>query len=87
LLFPLLIVSMFIASDFFLYVLQKGVCNKEMLLLLYGFVGVHFMRQVFYYWMCVVCRMQIMIWRPPRCGEKNLRISKLLYESYNFGEI
>jgi len=85
LLFPLLIV--FVASDFFLYVLQKGVCNREMLLLFYGFVGVLFIRQVFYFWICVVCWMWIMMWRLPRCNKKNWRRSKLLYESYNFGDV
>jgi hypothetical protein len=28
-----------------------------------------------------------MMQRLPRCGEKNLRRSKLLYESYNFGDV
>jgi hypothetical protein len=53
----------------------------------YFMVGVHFMRQVFYFWMWVVWWMWIMMWRLSRCSEKNLRRSKLLYESYNFGEV
>ncbi len=65
---------MFIVGDFLLFVIfHEGICDGRMLVLLYVFIGLYFMRQILNLWVCDVCQKQFMMWKLPRCNEENLR--------------
>jgi len=50
------------------------------LVLLYGFVGLHFTRQVFNLWVWIVCQMHIMMSKLLGYGKEDLRGNKFLYD-------
>jgi hypothetical protein len=65
---------LFIVGDFLLFVIfHEGICDGRMLVLLYVFIGLYFMRQILNLWVCDVCQKQFMMWKLPRCNEENLR--------------
>jgi hypothetical protein len=67
--------------DFLLFlVFQERVCNDGTLVLLYGFVGLHFKRHVFNLWVCIVCQMHIMMSNLLGYGKEDLRGNKFLYD-------
>jgi hypothetical protein len=65
---------LFIVGDFLLFVIfYEGVCDRKMLVLLYVFIGLCFMRQILNLWVFDVCQRQFMMWKLLRCNEENLR--------------
>ncbi len=43
--------------------LYEGVCYGGILVLLYVFVGLCFIRQIFNFWGCAICQRRFMMWK------------------------